>query len=108
MPSPTARLLAASLALASLGCSVGAVAQTVSATGGTGGTASQVTPNALATTQTARNRNQAPAFHILGIPVVIQAPVSAPYNSEAAYSTFAGQPGQGPNAILAASDGGVP
>ncbi len=107
MTPTTQRLMAA---VAALACVAGpaAMAQTVSASAGTGGTASLATPNALATTQTARHRNQAPAFHIFGVPVVIQAPVNAPYNSEAAYSTFAGQPGQGPNAILAASDGGVP
>ena len=58
--------------------------------------------------QTVRNSNQQPAFHVFGIPVVIAAPLDAPYNSADAYSTYAGQPGYGPNAVLAASLGGTP
>jgi hypothetical protein len=106
MTFSTPRVLPVAAALALLAAP--ALAQTAAVSAGSGGTASQATPNALSTTQTARNRNQAPAFPIFGVPVVIQAPVSAPYNAEAAYSTFAGQPGYGPNAVLAASDGGVP
>ncbi len=59
--------------------------------------------------QTNQSRNQAaPVGTVLGVPVVISAPVDAPYNSAAAYSTYEGQPGYGPNAVLAASDAGAP
>ena len=59
--------------------------------------------------QTNIGRNQAaPVVHLFGAPVVITAPVDAPYNSASAFSTYEGQPGYGPNAVLAASDGGAP
>ncbi len=88
-----------------------ALAQTVAASGGLSpgnpGTASTASQS-LSTTQTVRNHNQTPAFHVLGIPVVIQAPVDAPYSSADAFTTYEGQPGQGPNALLAASNAGTP
>ena len=98
-------LAAASLAL----LAAPALAQTATVgAASNGGTASVLSPHALSTMQTTRNRNQAPAFHIFGVPVVIQAPVTPPYNADAAYTTFAGQPGQGPNAVIAASQAGTP
>ncbi len=87
-----------------------AMAQSVTASGGTPAgvpTPGRTQSHAFSTSQTARNRNQAPAFHLFGAPVVIQAPVDAPYDA-AAFSTYEGQPGQGPNALLAASNGGQP
>jgi hypothetical protein len=77
-----------------------ACAQTIHA--GTASTSNQTSVNS----QTARNRNQAPAYHVLGVPVVISAPVTAPYGD--AYGTYAGQPAYGPNALLSASVAGVP
>lgn len=63
---------------------------------------------ALSEQQTVKSTNHRPAFTVLGVPVVIAAPVDAPYNAAAAYSTYAGQPGFGPNAVLANSVGSAP
>lgn len=63
---------------------------------------------ALASQQTVKGQNQRPAFHAFGTPVIINAPVDAPYNSASAYSTYAGQPAYGPNAVLANSVQGAP
>ncbi|MCQ8241108.1 hypothetical protein [Rhizosaccharibacter radicis] len=57
--------------------------------------------------QTTRTNNP-PAFHILGIPVQISAPVSPPYNGDGTYQTFAGQPANGRNAIATRSIDGSP
>ena len=45
---------------------------------------------------------------ILGIPLRVAAPVTPPYNGNATYSTFAGQPANGKNAILQQSIDGAP
>ena len=63
---------------------------------------------ATADMQTTKNRNQRPIGELFGAPVVISAPVDAPYNSSAAYGTYEGQPGYGPNAVLAASNESAP
>lgn len=76
------------------------VGGTATATGGGGASADM---------QTNKNRNQAaPVGTVLGVPVLITAPVDAPYNSAGAYATFEGQPGFGPNAVINASDAGAP
>ena len=75
------------------------VGGTATATGGGGASVDM---------QTNQNRNQAPIGSVLGVPVVITAPVDAPYNAAGAYSTWEGQSGFGPNAVLAASDAGAP
>ena len=110
MNSTVHRLVSVGAVVVLLGAAP-AVAQTVAASGGgaAGHPGSASTSNhALSTMQTVRNRNQQPAFRVFGAPVVIAAPVDAPYNSADAYSTYAGQPGYGPNAVLAASLGGTP
>ena len=100
--------------LLSLGAIVGigagpALGQTVAGRAGPSSNfpGAAITPGAaLSSYQSVRQPTQAPLFHLFGIPVVIAAPVDAPYNSASAYSTYAGQPGYGPNAVLAASVGG--
>jgi hypothetical protein len=101
----------AGLVAASLVFAAPAMAQSFGSVGGpstSAPTAHVSPPHALSNTQTTRNPNQAPAFHVFGAPVVISAPVDAPYNAAAAYGTYAGQPGYGPNAVMAASVGGAP
>ena len=100
----------ASAAVIVLAGAAPAFAQTLSArTGllGRVGSASSTTRD-LYSTQTVRNPNQKPAFQVLGVPVVISAPVAPPYGATDEYSTYAGQPGGGPNAILAESVGATP
>lgn len=48
--------------------------------------------------------NPGPAFHIFGIPVGISAPVNSPYMNSAT-TTFAGQPMNGADAVVARSMG---
>ncbi len=84
-----------------------AVAQSVAARGGVGARVPAGAPSG-AMTQTTKSFTQAPVGRIFGVPVVISAPVDAPYDSAASYSTFEGQPGGGPNALLAASIGSAP
>ena len=45
-----------------------------------------------------------PAFHVFGLPVGISAPVNAPYMNSAT-TTFAGQPMNGADAVIARSMG---
>ncbi len=59
--------------------------------------------------QSTKDRNQpAPVGTVLGVPVVITSPLDAPYNAASAYTTYEGQSGFGPNAVLAAGDAGAP
>ena len=47
-------------------------------------------------------------FSILGVPLRVAAPVTPPYDNSAAYSTFAGQPTRGKDAVLQQSIDGAP
>lgn len=88
-----------------------ALAQQASVVGGTsvGTAAAHVSDGShISTEQTARGIQRAPVGSLLGVPVYVSAPVDAPYNAASAYSTYAGQPGFGPNALLAASVVGSP
>jgi len=58
--------------------------------------------------QTTHGTNNKEVFRVLGLSGQIAAPVNAPYNSSGTYSTFAGQPANGQNAILAQSIDGAP
>lgn len=58
--------------------------------------------------QTARGTSNREVFQVLGMSGVIAAPVTPAYNGAATYSTFAGDPANGRNAILAASIDGAP
>ncbi|MGI4747057.1 MAG: hypothetical protein ACRYGI_16830 [Janthinobacterium lividum] len=58
--------------------------------------------------QTPRNTNNREIFRVLGLSTQVSAPVTPAYNGDATYSTFAGQPGNGQNAILAQSINGSP
>jgi hypothetical protein len=71
-------------------------------------TGSVSTGVALSAQQTTKSYNQAPVAHVFGTPLVISSPVDAPYNADAAYSTYEGQPGYGPNAVLANGNAGAP
>ena len=85
-----------------------ALAQSTSLSAGSTGI---VSPGGVATDnlQTTKGRNQpAPVGTVLGVPVVITAPLDAPYNAAAAYSTYEGQSGFGPNAVLAGGAAGSP
>lgn len=105
MSTFTPRLAFAAIALVCTGASLPASAQQLSA---------RATANAangggaLDSQQTVKGQNQKPSFHVLGTPVIINAPVDAPYNAASAYSTYAGQPAYGPNAVLANSVQGAP
>ncbi len=47
-------------------------------------------------------------FDVAGYDGVISAPVTPPYNAAATYRTYAGQPGNGRNAVLAQTTDGAP
>ena len=58
--------------------------------------------------QNTYSNNNHEVFRLLGLSGQISAPVTAPYNDEASYRTFAGQPTRGPDAVLAQSADGSP
>ena len=58
--------------------------------------------------QNVRGTNNREIFQVLGLSGEIAAPVTPAYNADAAYHTFAGQPGNGANAVLAQSMDGSP
>ena len=58
--------------------------------------------------QSARGTNNREVFQVLGFSGEIAAPVTPAYNDQATYRTFAGQPGNGANAVLAQSIDGAP
>ena len=58
--------------------------------------------------QTIRGTHNTPLFQVLGFSGQVAAPVDADYNADHTYQTFAGQPGRGSTAILAASMDGSP
>ena len=58
--------------------------------------------------QSARGTDNREVFRVLGFSGEIAAPVTPAYNDQATYRTFAGQPGNGANAVLAQSIDGAP
>ncbi|MBB2156422.1 hypothetical protein HLH33_08880 [Gluconacetobacter diazotrophicus] len=59
--------------------------------------------------QTPRRPNDVPShFSVFGVPVKFDAPVQPPYNASFMYSTYAGQPGRGIDAIGAEGAAGEP
>ena len=58
--------------------------------------------------QNARGTDNREVFRVLGFSGEIAAPVTPAYNDQATYRTFAGQPGNGANAVLAQSIDGAP
>ena len=58
--------------------------------------------------QTIRGTGNTQLFQVLGFSGQVAAPVNADYNADHTYQTFAGQPGRGSTAILAASMDGAP
>ena len=58
--------------------------------------------------QNARGTNNREVFRVLGFSGEIAAPVTPAYNDQATYRTFAGQPGNGANAVLAQTIDGAP
>lgn len=58
--------------------------------------------------QNTRGTDNREVFRVLGMSGVIAAPVAPAYNGDATYSTFAGDPANGRNAILAQSIDGAP
>ena len=58
--------------------------------------------------QTTRSTDNHEVFKILGLSGQINAPVTPGYNADATYHTYAGQPGNGQNAILSQGTDGSP
>ncbi|WP_246386950.1 hypothetical protein [Gluconacetobacter sacchari] len=59
--------------------------------------------------QTPRDDRDVPShFSVFGVPVKFDAPVQPSYNADFTYSTYAGQPGRGINAIGAEGAAGQP
>ena len=58
--------------------------------------------------QSTRNTNNTEVFRLLGMSGQVNSPVTPAYNGAATYNTYAGQPGNGQNAILAAGADGSP
>ncbi|GBQ88726.1 hypothetical protein AA13595_2465 [Gluconacetobacter johannae DSM 13595] len=59
--------------------------------------------------QTPREPNSVPShFSVFGVPVKFNAPVTPPYNAAFTYSTYAGQPGRGWDAVGAEGAAGQP
>ncbi len=58
--------------------------------------------------QNTRGTNNREVFQVLGFEGEIAAPVAPAYDAEATYRTFAGQPGNGANAVLAQTIDGAP
>jgi hypothetical protein len=59
--------------------------------------------------QTPRNANDVPSHvSVFGVPVKFDAPVTPPYNASFMYSTYAGQPGRGIDAVGAEGAAGQP
>ena len=85
------------------------------ATSNTGSTASSGVPRPAGpgvppvdASQTIRGTSNTQLFQAFGFSGQIAAPVNADYNADSTYQTFAGQPGRGSTAILAASMDGSP
>ena len=58
--------------------------------------------------QTTRSTNNTEVFKVLGLSGQINAPVTPGYDADATYHTYAGQPGNGQNAILSQGTDGSP
>ncbi len=58
--------------------------------------------------QNTRGTGNREVFQVLGLSGEIAAPVTPAYNADATYRTFAGQPGNGANAVLAQTIDGAP
>ena len=65
-------------------------------------------PGVTARQSTLTGTGAGSAVSILGMPVHVAAPVTAPYNSQAAYDTFASQPMRGRDSVLRQSIDGAP
>ena len=65
-------------------------------------------PSVTARQSTTTGTGSRSAVTILGVPLRAAAPVTPPYNGAAAYSTFAGQPANGKDAVLQQSIDGAP
>ena len=70
--------------------------------------ASSDLPSATARQSTTTGTGSPSSVSILGIPLRAAAPVTPAYNGNAAYSTFAGQPMTGKDAVLQQSVDGAP
>ncbi len=81
-----------------------------SATTANGDVTRQATPGLppVDANQTIRGTHNTQLFQVLGFSGQVAAPVNADYNADHTYQTFAGQPGRGSTAILAASMDGSP
>jgi hypothetical protein len=64
--------------------------------------------NGGGTQQSIKGLHQAPTGEVFGTPVVVNTPVLAPYNADSTYTTYQGQPANGPSAMLAATVQGAP
>ncbi len=65
-------------------------------------------PGVTARQSTSTGTGSGSPITILGMPLRIAAPVTAPYNSSATSNTFAGQPANGKDAVLQQSIDGAP
>ncbi len=65
-------------------------------------------PGTTARQSTSTGTGSGSAISILGIPLRVAAPVSAPYDSTGGTSTFAGQPSTGKDRVLEQSIDGAP
>lgn len=65
-------------------------------------------PSVTARQSTSTGTGSESPITILGMPLRVAAPVTEPYNSTASYSTFAGQPMSGKDAVLQQSIDGAP
>lgn len=62
----------------------------------------------VAAHQDTYSNNNKEVFRLLGLSGQIAAPVTPPYNDNASYRTFAGQPMRGSDAVMAQSMDGAP
>ncbi len=65
-------------------------------------------PGVAARQSTSTGTGSGSRFSVLGLPLRIAAPVTAPYDSSATMNTFAGQPANGKDAVLQQSIDGAP
>lgn len=107
MSNSTSRLacIAAATGLLALGTATSASAQVSAGIGPSTGVAQPHVSNGTGgyNEQTLGHTRHAPVGSVFGIPIYVSSPVNAPYNAAAAYSTYAGQPGGGEDAILSQS-----
>ena len=65
-------------------------------------------PGVTARQSTSTGTGSGSRFSVLGLPLRVAAPVTAPYQSSATATTFAGQPANGKDAVLQQSIDGAP